>query len=126
MNGILVVDDEAVLIEMLSMVLGRKGYEIFSAKNGLQAQGIIRNKPLELVISDLAMPEMDGLQLLEWIRDHRSLDHMKFIMMTGKENVMEPLRRYKAVADEYIAKPFEEKELLEKVAGLIGYPSPKD
>jgi len=126
MKNILVVDDESVLAETMTMILRQNGYPAESVRNGREAAERIKQELPVLVISDLAMPVMDGLQLLEWLRDHRSMDLVKFIMMTGKENVLEPLKRHNIGADEYLAKPFSEQQLLDKVEKLVGAPVIKD
>lgn len=126
MPKILVVDDESVLAETMLLMLKSSGYKAVSARNGQQATDLIKQNMPDLVISDLVMPVLDGLKLLEWLRDHRSMDHIKFIMMTGKENVLEPLKRYMVEADEYLAKPFSEQQLMEKVKQMIGPPEAGD
>ena len=126
MRSVLVVDDESVLAETMIMILRQNGYLATAVRNGREAAELIKLEPPVLVISDLAMPVMDGLQLLEWLRDHRSMDRVKFIMMTGKENVLEPLKRHSIGADEYLSKPFSEQQLLEKVEKLVGTPVTED
>lgn len=123
MKNILIVDDEAVLAETMLLMLGSRGYRGSMAGDGRRAIEIIHHDRPDLVISDLAMPAMDGLQLLEWLRDHRSLDKVKFMIMTGKQNVLGPLKRHHLEADDYIAKPFTETQLLAKVEKLIGHPA---
>ena len=122
MKSILIVDDEAVMAETMLLMLNSRGYRASMAGDGRRAVEMIRKDPPQLVISDLAMPVMDGLQLLEWMRDHRSLDNVKFIIMTGKQNVLGPLKRHHIEADDSIAKPFTEAQLLAMVEKLIGLP----
>ncbi len=122
MKKILIVDDELVMAETMLLMLNSRGYRVSMAGDGRRAVEVIRTDPPDLVISDLAMPVMDGLQLLEWLRDHRSLDTVKFMIMTGKQNVLGPLKRHHLEADDYIAKPFDEKQLLAKVEKMIGRP----
>ena len=122
MKSILIVDDESVMAETMLLMLNSRGYRASMAGDGRRAAEVIRKKPPDLVISDLAMPVMDGLQLLEWLRDHRSLDKVKFMIMTGKQNVLGPLKRHHLEADDYIAKPFNEQQLLTMVEKLIGLP----
>lgn len=69
MKDILIVDDEAVMAETLLLMLNSRGYRASMAENGRRASELIIKNPPDLVISDLAMPVMDGLQLLEWLRD---------------------------------------------------------
>ncbi|HAD82848.1 MAG: hypothetical protein A2509_12115 [Candidatus Edwardsbacteria bacterium RIFOXYD12_FULL_50_11] len=123
---ILIVDDEAVLAAMVLMMLNGRGYHASVAGDGRRAAEMIKMDPPDLVISDLAMPTMDGLQLLEWLRNHRSLDKVKFMIMTGKQNVLGPLKRHSIEADDSIAKPFTEEQLLAKVIKLIGHPAKKE
>lgn len=111
-----------MLAETILLMLNSRGYRASMAVDGRQATELIKPNPPDLVISDLAMPVMDGLQLLEWMRDHRSLDRVKFMIMTGKQNVLGPLKRHHTEADDYIAKPFNEQQLLMKVEKMIGRP----
>jgi len=120
MKKVLIVDDEAVLAETVALLLKRQGYHVLWASDGSQALKLIEDQRPDLVIADLVMPNMDGLQLLEWVRDRRSLDSVKFILMTVKESVLEPLKRHRVEADDYMSKPFERGQLLEKVKKLIG------
>jgi len=110
------------MAETVLMMLNGRGYRASMAGDGRRAAELIRKDPPRLVISDLAMPVMDGLQLLEWLRDHRSLDNVKFMIMTGKQNVLGPLKRHHIEADDSIAKPFNEAQLLTMVEKLIGPP----
>jgi DNA-binding response OmpR family regulator len=120
MKNILIVDDEAVLAETAALLLKHQGYQVQWASDGSQALKLIEDHKPDLVIADLVMPNMDGLQLLEWVRDHRSLDKVKYLLMTVKESVLEPLKRHRIGADDYMSKPFDKKQLLEKVKKLIG------
>jgi CheY-like chemotaxis protein len=122
MKRILIVDDEAVLVETMALLLRRRGYHVLWAGDGSQALELVEEQKLDLVIADLVMPNMDGLKLLEWVRDHRSLDGIKFLLITAKQNVLEPLKRHHTEADGYMSKPFEKGQLLEKVKDLIGEP----
>lgn len=120
MKKVLIVDDEAVLAETVALLLKRQGYHVLWASDGSQALKLVEEQKPDLVIADLVMPNMNGLQLLEWVRDRRSLDKVKFLLMTVKESVLEPLKRHHTEADDYMAKPFDKDQLLEKVKKLIG------
>lgn len=122
MKKILIVDDEAVLAETAALLLNRHGYQVLWASDGSQALKLIEEQKPDLVIADLVMPNMDGLQLLEWVRDRRSLDGVKYLLMTVKESALDPLKRHHTEADEYMSKPFDKGQLLEKVKKLIGEP----
>ena len=120
MKKVLIVDDEAVLVETVALLLKHQGYQVLRACDGSQALKVVEEQKPDLVIADLVMPNMDGLQLLEWVRDRRSLDGVKYMLMTVKESVLEPLKRHHTEADEYMSKPFDKGQLLEKVKKLIG------
>jgi DNA-binding response OmpR family regulator len=120
MKTILIAEDEAVLAETVALFLRHEGYRVQWASDGTQAVKMVEDKEPDLVIADLVMPNMGGLQLLEWLRDRRSLDGVKFILMTVKETVLEPLKRHQVEADAYLAKPFDKITLLRSVRELIG------
>jgi DNA-binding response OmpR family regulator len=115
-----IADDEAVLAETVSLFLKRDGYKVFWASDGVQAAKLIEENKPDLVLADLVMPNMDGLQLLEWMRDHRSLDRVRFILMTVKDSVLEPLKRHQIEADGYLSKPFDKSAMMQTVHRIIG------
>ncbi len=120
MKSVLIVDDEKVLAETIALILGRAGYIVLISTDGKQAQEIIEGKNVDLIITDLVMPRLDGLKLMEWLRDHRSLDRVKIMLMTGKPNAINPLKMHSPEADDYLVKPFDETALLGKVEKLLG------
>lgn len=120
MKSIVIADDEAVLAETVSLFLKRDGYKVFWASDGVQAAKLIEENKPDLVLADLVMPNMDGLQLLEWMRDHRSLDRVRFILMTVKDSVLEPLKRHQIEADGYLSKPFDKSAMMQTVHRIIG------
>ena len=120
MKQILIADDEEALARTIALFLGDAGYRTTLAADGeLAARALEREAP-DLIISDLVMPNRDGLQLLEYVRDRRSLDNTKFILMTVKDSVFEPLKRYSLTPDATLAKPFTREQLLDTVNRLLG------
>jgi two-component system, OmpR family, response regulator VicR len=117
---VLIVDDEAVLARTIAMFLGEAGYRVTVATDGEQAVRMLETEVPELLITDLIMPNRDGLQLLEYVRDRRSLDNMKFVLMTVKDTVFEPLKRYALAPDATLAKPFTRDQLVATVNHLLG------
>ncbi|MBI3581857.1 MAG: response regulator [Nitrospinae bacterium] len=128
---ILVVEDSETQLELLSRLLAKNGYRVFKAKNG--AEGLASasaNRP-DLVISDVLMPEMDGLQLCRRLKDDEALKRVPVILLTQLENPEEIIRGLEAGADNYISKPYEEEFLLSKIKSIFLYPTgfvnnPKD
>ena len=120
MKRILIADDEESLARTVALFLGDAGYRTTVVLDGEQAIRWLKREAPDLIISDLVMPNRDGLQLLEYVRDRRSLDNTKFMLMTVKDSVFEPLQRYALRPDRELAKPFTKDELLQTVHHLIG------
>ena len=81
MNRILVIDDDAPFRGMLRQVLGREGYEVMEASNGKEGMALFRAEPTDLVISDILMPEQEGLQTIKELR--RDFPEVKIIAISG-------------------------------------------
>jgi DNA-binding response OmpR family regulator len=109
MKKVLVVDDEAVLAETVAMFLDKKKFRIACCHSVPEAKEIIKDLRPDIVISDLVMPEMDGLDLLNWIRDNNY--SCIFVLMTVKSSVFPPLHRADRKPDIFISKPFNAEEL---------------
>ncbi len=114
---ILVVDDEEGARELFSTILTDEGYEITLANNGEEALALFKNIPFNLVITDIKMPVMDGLQLLQEIRKAGSKTDV--IMVTAYGEVESYLKAMSLGAAEYINKPIRIKELKRIVHKVI-------
>ena len=113
---ILVVDDEAGMRDMLSLALGSQGYQVATAVNGIEALEQIQKQRFDLVITDLKMPEMDGIDLLDQIK--KIAPKLEVIMTTGHGTVEAAVAAMKSGAFDFILKPFPLDELnaiIEKV-----------
>jgi two-component system KDP operon response regulator KdpE len=109
---ILVVDDEAQIVRVLRAALQSNGYEIFTASNGVEALQVFLDVNPALVITDLAMPEMDGVELTREIRRRASTP---VIVVSVRNQEREKIRALDEGADDYITKPFAIQELLARV-----------
>ncbi|HTV04176.1 MAG TPA: response regulator transcription factor [Acidobacteriaceae bacterium] len=109
---ILVVDDEVQIIRVLRAALQSSGYEIFTASNGAEALQVFLDVNPSLVITDLAMPEIDGIQLTREIRQRASTP---IIVVSVRNQEQEKIRALDEGADDYITKPFGIQELLARV-----------
>lgn len=109
---ILVVDDEAQIVRVLRAALQSSGYEIYTAGNGVEALRIFLEANPSLVITDLAMPEMDGIELTRAIRQRASTP---IIVVSVRNQEQEKIRALDEGADDYITKPFGIQELLARV-----------
>jgi putative nucleotidyltransferase with HDIG domain len=106
---ILVVDDEEAIREVVSTLLESQGYDCSTASNGLLAREYLKNNSVDLVLSDMVMPEMDGLTLLEWERKHDP--DVPVIMVTAMHDLSTALEAIRRGAYDYILKPFEKDQL---------------
>jgi putative nucleotidyltransferase with HDIG domain len=106
---ILVVDDEEAIREVVSTLLEAQGYVCVTASNGLLAREYLEKNSADLVLSDMVMPEMDGLSLLEWQRKHDA--DVPVIMVTAMHDLSTALEAIRRGAYDYILKPFEKDQL---------------
>ena len=113
---ILVVDDEAVLVKGISYNLRNDGYEVLTGSNGMDAVRTVRETPVDLVILDVMMPEMDGLEACRQIRD---FSDVPIILLTAKADDMDKLMGLEHGADDYLTKPFNILELKARVRALL-------
>ncbi len=100
---ILLVDDEQNTREALSIALGREGYNIIPASNGGEGMKLLEKEPVDLIITDLMMPGVSGMDLLDFARKHRP--EVMVIMMTGYASVETAITAMKNGAFDYITKP---------------------
>lgn len=109
MENILVVDDEEAIREVVSTMLESKGYRCTAVSNGRAAQDQVKRVTPDLVLSDMIMPEMDGLSLVEWIR--KAEPDVPVIMVTAIHDLSTALEAIRRGAYDYILKPFEKDQL---------------
>jgi DNA-binding response OmpR family regulator len=113
---ILVVDDEADILDLLSELLGETGYEVVRASDGREAiRALFQTQP-DLVLLDVAMPELDGWQTLERIRD---VSDLPVLMLTARASEDDKVRGLRAGANDYVTKPFSTRELLARIEALL-------
>jgi DNA-binding response OmpR family regulator len=110
--SVLVVDDDADIRGLLRELLGRAGYDVVESPNGRDGLRALYGSAPDLVLLDVSMPEMDGWQTLERIRD---VSDVPVIMLTARAAELEKVRGLKAGADDYVTKPFGRQELLARV-----------
>jgi signal transduction histidine kinase/ligand-binding sensor domain-containing protein/DNA-binding response OmpR family regulator len=116
---ILVVEDNKELKNLIVENFEKK-YKVFSAENGRQALDIIRQNDVDLVISDVMMPEMDGLTFCKILKNDVATSHISILMLTARNSTEDRIACYNAGADAYIAKPFELRLLVARAKSLIG------
>jgi two-component system KDP operon response regulator KdpE len=113
---ILVVDDEKTLREFVSRNLAARGFQVFSAANGLEALAIFQSESLDLIILDLMMPHMDGLETCKRIRQASTVP---IIVLTALGEEADKVAAFDQGADDYLTKPFGVAELLARVRAVL-------
>ena len=116
---ILLVDDEPDILEIVGYNLSNEGYTVVTAENGLEAITIAKNKKPHLIILDVMMPEMDGMEACEKLRKIPQLESTIITFLTARNEDYSQVAGFDAGADDYITKPIKPKVLISKVKALL-------
>ena len=116
---ILLVDDEQDILEIVGYNLSLEGYQVFTAKNGIEAVSKAKKKQPHLVILDVMMPEMDGIEACEIMRNTPGLENTIITFLTARGEDYSQLAGFDAGADDYIQKPIKPKVLVSKIKALL-------
>lgn len=115
---ILIVDDDEMLQTIVSFLLEEEGYNVLTAKNGEMAIDLLKNEVIDLILSDLMMPVINGMELVEKIRNQLNLQ-TPIIMFSSAGQEKNVLEAFNLGADEFIPKPISNKELLIRINKLL-------
>ncbi len=116
---VLLVDDELDILEFLSYNLEKEGYKVYTAKNGVEAIKIAEKKVPHLIILDVMMPEMDGIEACEELRKIPALSSTVIAFLTARGEDYSQIAGFEAGADDYITKPVRPKVLISRVKALL-------
>lgn len=116
---ILLVDDEQDILEIVGYNLTQEGYQIVTATNGKEAIQVAKKELPQLIIMDVMMPEMDGMEACENIRRLPELSNVIIAFLTARNEDYSQVAGFEAGADDYIAKPIKPKVLVSKVKALL-------
>jgi DNA-binding NarL/FixJ family response regulator len=119
MKKILIVDDDITLRTALIRYLQNRGYLVNDASSGKEALSLFEQNPPDLVVSDVMMPEMDGLEFCRRLRTSRSGQLVPFIFLSSRKEVDDRIQGHQMGADDYIIKPFEPRELVAKIEAQL-------
>lgn len=117
---IIVVDDNADIVAILSAILTSHGYNVTSARNGQELLESLEIQKPDLILLDVMMPKMDGLEALTWIKTNPSTSRIPVILVTVKREYEDVLLGYKLGAAYYISKPFTVSQLMKAVNSILG------
>jgi two-component system cell cycle response regulator len=115
---ILLVDDEEEILDFLERILNDK-YKILRAENGKEALNILSIEAVQLIISDIMMPEMDGFEFCKIFKSNFDYSHIPVILLTAKNTIQSKVKGLELSADAYIEKPFSKEHLYAQIASLL-------
>jgi len=118
-HSILVVDDEPNIVAPLEFLMKQAGYETRVARSGEEALRAVAERPPDLILLDVMMPEQDGYEVCQEIRANPEWQHIRIIMLTAKGREIEREKGLALGADDYITKPFSTKGLVNRVNELV-------
>jgi DNA-binding response OmpR family regulator len=116
---IVIIEDEPDILEVLSYNLKREGFEVFSATNGTLGLSRVENELPDLLLLDLMLPGMDGIELCSSIKNNLATQNTLIIMVTAKGEESDIVLGLGVGADDYITKPFSPKELVARVKAVV-------
>jgi DNA-binding response OmpR family regulator len=118
---IVVVDDDADVRDLVALKLTGAGFEVHTASNGRKAIAMIERMLPDLVILDVSMPEMSGVEVCRHLRGAMRTQHLPVIMLTARTHVRDEYDGLMAGADVYLTKPFSPRALVAEVSDLLSY-----
>ena len=115
-NNILVIDDEKEIRDLLEINLKNEGYNVFKASNGEKALEILDKEEIHLMVLDIMMPGMDGLEVCRRVREKYNIP---ILMLSAKTEDMDKIQGIMTGADDYVCKPFNHLELTVRIRALL-------
>lgn len=112
---ILVVDDSPTICKLVSITLSKRGYQVRSAPDGLEAMNSLAVEKPDLILLDITMPHLDGYRLCKLIKGHVETKHIPVIMLSGKDGFFDKVRGKLVGCTDYITKPFDPEMLIQEV-----------
>ncbi|MBW3638036.1 MAG: response regulator [Armatimonadetes bacterium] len=116
---ILAVDDEKHILRLVQINLEKAGYEVVTASNGREALEAVKAQHPDLIVMDVMMPEMDGLEALENLKNDEATANIPVVMLTAKAQDADVFQGWQSGADLYLTKPFNPMELLTFVRRIL-------
>lgn len=119
MKRVLVVDDEPDAVELIAFNLKAAGFKVIKASSGLEALRLVKTRPPDLIVLDLMLPEVDGLEVCKMLRRESETASIPIIMVTARASEIDRVLGLEFGADDYVTKPFSPRELVLRVKNLV-------
>jgi DNA-binding response OmpR family regulator len=117
---ILVVDDDPVIQKLLTVNFEMEGYRVITAGDGIEGLAQVASAPPDIILLDVMMPRMDGLEVARRLKSDPKTEGIPIVLLSAKAQSLDIQSGLDVGADDYVTKPFDPLELLDKVAALIG------
>jgi two-component system alkaline phosphatase synthesis response regulator PhoP len=115
LKKVLIVDDEAHILELLEFNLKKNGYEVVKAENGLMAIDLAKESKPDIILLDLMLPDLDGIEVCRRLKRERDTSAIPIIMLTAKSDEIDKIIGLEMGADDYVTKPFSVRELIARI-----------
>ncbi len=122
MTKIMIVEDDRTTVKLLKFLLEKRKYEVVSRKNGREAVDTVEKESPDLILMDIMMPEMDGIEATRKIKENEKTSSIPIIILSALGQEMEVMKGLQAGADGYIVKPFDSQALLRQIEDKVGQP----
>jgi len=120
MAKILVVEDDLTTVQLIEFLLKKNKFEVLIAYNGVEALLIARKEKPDLILMDVMMPKMDGIEAIEKLKEDENTQDIPIIILSALGQEMDVMRGLQVGASGYIVKPFSPKELLDEIKAKLG------
>lgn len=116
---VLIVDDEPNIVMSLEYMMRKNKFDVFIARNGVEALDLLSREVPHLILLDIMMPDVDGYEICEFVKSDEKFAETKVVFLSAKSKVSDIQKGYDLGADLYVTKPFSTRELLVKVKELL-------
>ena len=119
METILIIDDEADIRDILSYNLEKEGYQVLKAENGKKGIALAKNRLPDLILLDVMMPEMDGIEVCEILKSDENTQNILICFLTARSEDYSQIAGFNAGADDYVSKPVKPKVLISRINAIL-------
>jgi len=119
LSKILVIDDDPMAVRLIELSLSAEGFEVVTAASAMEGLRAVRTERPDLVLLDIMMPDMDGVEMCRHLRDHSDTAHIPIILLSAKTQLDDKIKGLRAGADDYITKPAEPREVIARVEAVL-------
>jgi len=120
MKSILIIDDEEDILDFMTEILGNEGYKVMPMSSGESAINLLENNIPDLILLDLMLQGMSGLEFLKLLKSDERLSNIPVIIVTCKKEIRDKILGLQGGAVDYISKPFTHEKLIKRVKAILG------